>query len=67
MQQVAGPGNILDVVIAAFLSKIESDGQLPSEVVSELRRLASEGTLSSQENVEAALATGVSSHEPEEP
>jgi len=51
-------GNILDVVIAGFLSKVELERQLPSEVEEELKRLAEERALSQQERVEAALKSG---------
>ena len=47
--------NILGTVIDEFLSVIEVERKLPPETVERLKRLAEEGGLSQQDNIEAAL------------
>ena len=47
--------NILDTVIQEFLSAIEDECKLPSDVVKELKRLADERELFWKEKIEATL------------
>jgi hypothetical protein len=48
--------NIVDVVLGQFLSALETEAQLPSQVVQSFERLAREDALSNEERVKAAVA-----------
>ena len=49
-------GNIIDAVLRRFLSALDGDAQLPSEVVQSFERLAEEGGLADDERVKSAVA-----------
>jgi len=48
-------GDIVRSVVDQFLSRLELEGQLPSEVLEGMKRLAEEGALSDQDAIEAVL------------
>lgn len=59
MQPVEASGNISALIIRNFLAKLQREARLPVDVIDELERLANNGALSKQEEIETAVKKAV--------